>query len=200
MSTPISYAIKLRASNSKIVFELACDLAYRGFELRQDASYELLIDQPTGYALLETSDKPEKLIVATDNDCPEYLLDLQKRGAVAILPLTPNISLWREVLSVMDGEHVPQVYKSILTPTERFTLYCVARGLDNKQVAKQREVSEGVVKNSLTAIYEKLKLGRDELVHYYLGNSHLLSNWKRGSLPASVLVHDLDWLTRLIAA
>jgi hypothetical protein len=71
MSTPISYAIKLRASNSKIAFELGCDLAFRGFELREDASYELLIDPPIGYALLETSDKPEKLIVATDNECPE---------------------------------------------------------------------------------------------------------------------------------
>jgi DNA-binding CsgD family transcriptional regulator len=116
------------------------------------------------------------------------------------LPLTPNISLWREVLSVMDGEHVPQVYKSMLTPTERFTLYCVARGLDNKQVAKQRNVSEGVVKNTLTSIYEKMKLGRDELVHYYLGNSHLLSNWKLGSLPVSVLVQDLEGLSELMAA
>jgi hypothetical protein len=60
MSTPISYAVKLRASNTKIALELGTDFVFRGFELSQDATYEVVIDQPVGYALLETSAKAEK--------------------------------------------------------------------------------------------------------------------------------------------
>lgn len=200
MSTPSSYAIKLRASSPKIALEVGLDFAFRGFELNPNATYELLIDQPVGYALLATSSTAKKLIIATDNACSEYLLDLQAKGVAAIVPLAPYITLWQDVTKVFEDEHVAPVYSSRLTPTERLTLHCVARGLDNKQIAKRRDVSEGVVKNTLTSIYEKLKLSRDEIVHYYLGHSYMLTNWKLGLPVTSTSVQNFDSLTDLMAA
>jgi DNA-binding NarL/FixJ family response regulator len=122
-----SYTIKVTASNTKIACEVALDLASREFELRPDAPYEVLIDQPVGYALLTDMENNKNFIVATDNTCPEYLIDLQQKGVAAIVPLSPYTTLYQEIRRVLKGEYVPEVYTSHLTPTERFTLQCVAK-------------------------------------------------------------------------
>ncbi len=201
----MTYAITLNCSSKTIAHDIGLDLGMNRILPDPKADYYLVIDKPTGYALIADIPKHQKIIVATDNHCPEYVLDLYARGVSIVVPLSPQLYLGKTIFNILTGDYgQAAVTLSTLTPCERLTLQGVARGMDNKQIAKLSDVTEGVVKNRLTQIYDKLQLGsRYEIIHYYLGNSHLLFKCKSELVITqqsdAVVLEDFDALFKLVA-
>ena len=64
---------------------------------------------------------------------------------------------------------------SALTSTERTLLRYVARGLDNRQIARSLDLEEKSVRNRLTRVYAKLKVpNRVQAALYYWGRNALV--------------------------
>ena len=160
-------------------------IAYLGVSLEQDLKLAdaslgpikvIVIDRPIGWAFLEQHlPDMNKTLILSDNPCPEYRLRLLECGP---LGLVGEVSL-RAVLCAAQtlrlGALTPPATKTCLTPAERTCLHLAAIGKTNKEIAVARDVTEGVVKNSLNAINHKLGFKtRIQLAHYYHGNWHLL--------------------------
>ena len=60
-------------------------------------------------------------------------------------------------------------WSSILSPREREVALLVARGLANKEIARELGLSEGTVKQHVHSIFQKLQIsavrGRSTLIH-----------------------------------
>jgi two-component system nitrate/nitrite response regulator NarL len=70
-----------------------------------------------------------------------------------------------------------------LTACERAVLRLVARGWTNKHIARRLGVTEKRVANTLTGVYEKLRLrSRVALALYYWGRHDVLGDILRSSL------------------
>ena len=141
----------------------------------------LLLDEPIGWASLEYPGLPvTQCIFVSRNRCPTYLLDLLKLEPAALVVLTPWCA---ETLSsvlnlVRLGRTMSPRVWTPLSRVERHTVRLVAQDHTNKEIARLRGVSEGAVKNTLSAAYRKLNLSsRMQLTHYYFGSWHLLRNW-----------------------
>lgn len=149
----------------------------------------IVIDRPVGWAFLEQHLLDmDKTLILSDNPCPEYRLRLLECGP---LGLVGEISL-RAVLCAAEalrlGALTPPAAKTCLTPVERTCLHLAAIGKTNKEIAVARDVTEGVVKNSLNAINHKLGFKtRIQLAHYYHGNWHLLKERPASRPPLQAL-------------
>ena len=150
-----------------------------GLQVCTPAPFQLLIDRPLGWAVLEHSEVDyERCTVLSDNDCPTYQLDLLDKRPAALIHLADGEALLPTLQAVRAGRVVyPKVF-SPLTKSERTTLRLVAEGYSNKEIASLRKLSENTVKNSLYDVYEKVDVkSRVQAAHYYYGFWHLLRNW-----------------------
>ncbi len=63
----------------------------------------------------------------------------------------------RQVAKAVDkkGQDLPD---GLVTPRERDIMRCVARGMDNKEIATELFLAEGTVRNNISRLLDKLKL------------------------------------------
>lgn len=133
------------------------------------------------------TDYPEaKLIFLTTFLEDEYIVEALKLGAKGYLMKTDFDSLIPAIEAVNSGQRVfgdeivakipsylslEQQKKSTLahlTEKENELIYWVAKGLNNKEIAKQMHFSEGTIRNYLSLILDKLELrDRTQLAIYY---------------------------------
>lgn len=157
--------------------EVAAALASLGLCVVQDGAIDLILDAPLGWALEKVSTRP--VIIVSDNPCPEYRLDLLDTEPIALLSDASVL----DIAKVLRGTLPPQqLYETPLTAVERATLRLIATDHSSPAIAQTRGVSEQAVKNTISALYQKLHLKtRLQAAHYYLGNWHLLL--QRGWTP-----------------
>lgn len=137
-----------------------------------DKPMTLVLDAPIGWALYHQVKAP-RLVIVSDNPCPEYRLTLLNQRPLALLS---GVSL-AEVASVLRrGTPAPQPKPySSLSEVEQLTLRLIATGNCNAAIAEQRRVAPQTVKNAVRGVYQKLNLSsRVELAHYFFGNWYLL--------------------------
>ena len=137
---------------------------------------KLFLDRPRGWIL----DSKETIsgIIASDNLCPSYRLDLLKLSPLA-LTFERDFGVLASVVRLVSlGQEFTPSVKTVLTASERIYLALLATGLTNKQIAVRRGVEIRTVKNAIYRIYTKLGLdNRVQAAYYYYGYWHLLSGW-----------------------
>lgn len=68
-------------------------------------------------------------------------------------------SVFEEIKSQMKkGKRESSALINELTPREREIMQCVAKGMDNKEIAAEIFLAEGTVRNNISRLLEKLKL------------------------------------------
>ena len=106
------------------------------------------IDDPS---LLEAKALKVEGMVLKNSD-PAYLLECLERVRRGRSWIDPELSERTvELAERLDGRERPS-----LAPRERELIKCVAKGLRNREIAKQLGVTEGTVKVYLHAVFEKL--------------------------------------------
>lgn len=164
-------------------------IKYLGSSLEQDLELAdislepikfIIVDRPVGWAFLaQHAPKLSKALILSDNPCPEYRLRLLERDPIGLVEEISLKAVLDAAEAVKFNALTPPETKTRLTPSERTCLHLAADGKTNKEIAVVRDVTEGVVKNSLNSINYKLGLkSRIQLAHYYYGNWHLLKNWQ----------------------
>jgi DNA-binding NarL/FixJ family response regulator len=124
-----------------------------------EATRQVLLDSPDAHVVILTSfSERDEILRALDAGAIGYLLkdaepDELIRGIEAAArgesPLAPKAA--REVLNSRPGSPSDQ-----LSPRERQVLALVARGLPNKLIARELEISEKTVKAHLTAVFHRI--------------------------------------------
>lgn len=154
-----------------------------GFYHDPQAATLVLIDAPYGFALVQLEASvytQHRIIVITNSPCPEYWDDVwDLHSACLLVSDCLNHELEAAMLQVARGEryHLTPQHTSPLAPCERAVLRYVARGQSNQQIANLIGVSTKRVANTLTDVYEKLRLsGRGAAILYYWGRLDLLSS------------------------
>lgn len=126
------------------------------------------------FVKLAALDSADTLVVS-DNPCPEYQLELMNEDPSMLLSRVGIEKIAEAVREMEQGVSLHPAPMSKLTPKERFTLKLIAEGHPLYVCAERRNVSEGTLRNTLQAIYLKLRLkSRVQLSHYYYGNWALL--------------------------
>jgi DNA-binding CsgD family transcriptional regulator len=145
----------------------------------EGASTKVIVDVPTGFALLtleELQGSGPRFIVVTFNPCPEYwedLWDLKPRVLLVEAKYAHEIHEIADAIIRVDEDDNYQAGPRSETPlnrNQRQVLGYAARGLSNKAIAKQLSLNEKTVTNMLAAIYPKLGVERHaEATLYYWG-------------------------------
>ena len=158
-------------------------LSSLGFCIDPGASMKLVLDFPSAYGfsiLEELKDNQTQLIVVTWNPCQEYMEDLWDLEPDALLAgeTLQKQNLVLALSEVMDRISNHEPYRltpgppTVLTQRERLALRYVARGWQNKRIARWIYVEEQTVKNLLRAVYRKLGVRNHvEAALYYWGMS-----------------------------
>ena len=129
-----------------------------------------------------------KIVMVTVSDDIAHLFDALKRGAQGYLLKNLQPSSWIEYLKAICFDEAPMTRElafrilkefspadapaaeqksSPLTPRETEILHLVAKGLSNRDISQQLNISEYTVKNHLKNIFHKLHLeNRVQLVRY----------------------------------
>lgn len=152
-----------------------CNLEAQGWIYNAQARLLLIIDMPVGFALqrLESGStlEQQKVVVVTWNPCPEYwedLWDYDPTVLVADDALTINEAM-RLTRRNTIGRFTPDAPLR-LTACERKVLRLMARGYVNQDIATMLEIQHQSVRNTVTAIYQKLHLrDRSDVLTYYWG-------------------------------
>ena len=138
---------------------------------------KVFLDRPRGW-ILESKD-PVSGIIASDNLCPSYRLELLNLNPAA-LTFERDFDVLASVVRLVHlGQTITPSVKSVLTSSECTYLRLLAIGLSNKQIAVRRGVEIRTVKNAIYRVYTKLGLHtRVQAAYYYFGYWHLLSDWE----------------------
>ncbi|MFF2888605.1 LuxR C-terminal-related transcriptional regulator [Paenibacillus sp. NPDC057967] len=127
-----------------------------------------------------------KVVMVTVSDDIVHLFDALKKGAQGYLLKNLNPQAWHEYLKAIVVDEAPmtrelafrilkemspvgvdEYYVSPLTSREQEILGLVAKGLSNKDISVQLDISEHTVKNHLKNILQKLHLeNRVQLARY----------------------------------
>lgn len=162
---------------------------------------DVVVDFPWGIAfplleeLVQCSGERD-IVTAIQNPCPEYLLDLldfavenydEKR--IQVFNTIDSVGLKRVLQDLPRTTEQGLEYKtSPLTTAERQTLQDVAKGYSARDIAIQRQLSHGTIRNRVTTIYSKLNLSSGvQLAHYYLGQWFILLQYHKWVPPAHLL-------------
>lgn len=164
----------LHSGIAKLRYDVEQGLLCAGVSVESRANRQLVLDAPWGWAeswFRSPRTERDGVVVVTDNPCPEYRLNLVEQEPIALLTAVSLSDIVRALIQVNTGaRHVPHI-PTPLTSGERKVLQLVAKGYRNKEVAAERGVSEGRIKNVVRDIYLKLGLNSQvSLVHYYYGN------------------------------
>ncbi len=140
----------------------------------------IVLDRPWGYAAATLANyKLHNVLIASDNPCPEYQLDLLAAEPVALVTHVTGDAIVRTLYCLEKANYHHPTFDTTLTSAERKILRLVAKGLSNKQIAKMLDINNGTVHNHLRRVYNKLGLkSRVQAALYYLGNWHVLENWQ----------------------
>lgn len=155
-------------------------LSSLGFRVDPAASTKLVLDFPFayGHSILEglNNDSP-RLIVVTWNPCQEYMEDLWDLKPSALLAgeTLQKQNLAQALSEVMDRVSNGEPYRltpgpsTPLTCRERLALRYVARGWQNRRIARWINVEEQTVKNTLRSVYRKLGVRNhvEAALHYW---------------------------------
>ncbi|WP_029215332.1 response regulator transcription factor [Kallotenue papyrolyticum] len=177
------YTVALRCGMPALERLLVQQLAPFGIQHDPASATLLLVDAPFGFALLtlETLEHSYRyVIVATENPCPEYWEDLDAfQPTILLAGCNLEQPIAEAIARVATGDRyrmTPQ-QTTPLTASERAVLRLVARGWTNKQIARCLGVTEKRVANTLTGVYEKLRLhSRVALALYYWGRQDVLDD------------------------
>lgn len=83
-------------------------------------------------------------------------------------------SVFEEIKSQMEkGKRGVSVWIDELTPREREIMQCVAKGMDNKEIAAKIFLAEGTVRNNISRLLEKLKLKDRTQLAVFTVKNHL---------------------------
>lgn len=117
--------------------------------------------------MLTVSEEAEDLSTALKNGARGYLLKNIEadyltqaiKRAAAGEPVIAEAMTGKLVMQFRSGMNVPQTpEKEKLTPRERETMVCLARGESNKEIARNLNVAESTVKIHVQNILKKLNL------------------------------------------
>lgn len=137
-------------------------------------NFTLIIDGPVGFAFQAvTPERAHTSIVLTQNTCPEYLDDLWHLGLLGLVVQWDTVEQLASLLRRMETHQRVRVTPpapSALTGAERGLLRLVARGLSNKEIARELGIANQTVQNGLTRVFQKLAVdGRIGALQYYWG-------------------------------
>jgi DNA-binding NarL/FixJ family response regulator len=109
------------------------------------------------------------LIVLSGEDDPEVVRASIERGAMGFIPKssTPEVMIQALQLVLKRGVYLPPTVLDAvhaggpaalpgLTPRQMDVMRCVIRGMPNKVIARELDVSEATVKAHLTAVFQAL--------------------------------------------
>lgn len=159
--------------------EISQSLRHFGWEVCKHAPLGLLIDGPWGVAFQQVAQvNPGEWVIVTDNPCPEYWEDLWAFGPRGLLAGGHSVQHLADALGrAAAGESfrsIPQ-HDSSLTCLERRLLRFSAQGWENKRIAQEFGLNEGIVRNGLSRVFQKLGFeNRTQVALYYWGLWHLL--------------------------
>lgn len=155
-----------------------------------DASKTIITAHPDARILLLTTFSDDEYIIkALSLGAKGYIL---KQNFESIAPAVNAVCSGQTVFGDEIVGRIPALYGQSsddtshtvlppedcsLTEKERDIVSLVAEGMSNKEIAASLYLSEGTVRNYLSAILEKLQLkGRTQLACYYYKNLHNNSN------------------------
>lgn len=137
-----------------------------------ESSEKILKEYPTANILLLTTFKDEEYISkAITNGIKGYIL---KDNFSSLIPsietvLSGNMVFDKEVIINMSKIKKPDKLLGDFTQREMDIIELVAKGMNNREISEKLFLSEGTVRNYLSAILEKLDLrDRTQLAIYYL--------------------------------
>ncbi|WP_293911114.1 helix-turn-helix transcriptional regulator [Deinococcus sp.] len=138
------------------------------------SSMQLILDIPFGFAARTvTPEMAWKCFILTENACAEYLDDLWNMNIVGLACNIHTLTALVELLcQASSGERVrfTPTERSPLTKGEAELFRLVARGLSNKEIARQLDLALPTVQNGLTRVFQKLGVeGRGEAILIYWG-------------------------------
>lgn len=134
----------------------------------------LVVDCPVGFAFqVITPASAGTSFVLTQNACTEYLDDLWNLGVLGLAYRSRTLEELAELLrraETQERVRLTPTQRSPLTPAESSLLRLVARGLANKEIARELKIADQTVQNGLTRVFQKLGCrGRSEAILYYWG-------------------------------
>ena len=134
----------------------------------------LVLDWPVGFAFqVVTPESAASSFVLTQNACPEYLDDLWNLGLLGLAYRSRTLEELAELLrraETQERVRLTPAQRSPLTPAEGDWLRLVARGLANKEIARELGIANQTVQNGLTRVFQKLGCdGRSEAILHYWG-------------------------------
>ncbi len=176
-----NHVVALRCGIPGLVQPLTVALEAIGVRTDQRATLLVLVDMPCGFAVEQLRSMeyaPAQVVMLVNNPCPEYWEDLWDwQTAALVSDVRIDQTLADAITIVARGERyrlTPPV-SSALTSTERTLLRYVARGWDNRQIARRLYLEEKSVRNRLTRVYAKLKVpNRVQAALYYWGRNALV--------------------------
>jgi DNA-binding NarL/FixJ family response regulator len=144
-------------------------------EARVPESVNLVVDQPTGFALWGLDPLPNPALVVTFNEHPLYLLDLFARRAQGVLVAPKSLTEVRSALEMAArGRRIgrpPTLAFDAPSARERQVLRLLAQGLCSREIAEHLGVKRDTVYTYLQALREKLGAdSQHELALTYLGH------------------------------
>lgn len=171
--------IVVHAGDKKFQSEVEQSLFLQSLAPLLQARVHLLIDVPQGWLISlscqPSVDEADDVLVITNNPCPEYKLDFAEKFPRARFCGYSVVDIKENLFTLEQTSNPSPEKASSLTPTERLVLQLLAKGHTTRQVAQQRGVSEGRIKNVLQTIYQKLGLGsKVQIPIYYYGLWHIL--------------------------
>lgn len=151
-------------------------LKQQGFSHDLNATLVLLLDVPRGIALQRmeaVGTATHHVVVVTWSTCAEYWEDLwDLRPHILIVDDGLPAAVAQALRDAERGLRYRRIldYSVTLQPSERRILRLVAQGLTNREIAVCLSTSLQTVKNSLTILYQKLRVSdRSQAILYYWG-------------------------------
>jgi len=151
--------VKLLCGEAKLCGEIERELTSKGVDVTSRARHTLLIDAPWGWVQGQLANVDLcRTIILSNNPCPEYKLDLLGHQPASLFTHMSLVEIVEGLEKVWQGQRVVPTIWSSLTPTERLTLRLTSNSYSNKDIARERGVDEGTIKNNLHTIFHKLGL------------------------------------------
>ena len=135
-----------------------------------EAAHEILKDFPKANILFLTTFQDDEYITkALSIGCKGYLLTQHIKGILPAIEAVMNGQIVYDSTIEMPVKKTFEKKSSAhLSERENELLYLVAEGFNNKEIAEKMYLSEGTVRNYLSALLEKLELrDRTQLAVYY---------------------------------
>jgi DNA-binding CsgD family transcriptional regulator len=188
-SGDIDNSFAILCGSSGVADALSLLLAQEGYKHDTNSDLVIVLDIPRGFAPVyydRTKNYLHKIVV-TWSLCPEYLDDLWDlkpniliSGDGFLLNLANTVNWARQKNQL----RITRSTSSELSPNERRVLRLVAYNYSNKDISEKLNIEYQTIKNSLSAIYQKIGVSnRMEAALYYWGIRALTSRNELNTVP-----------------